>query len=115
MKKMRKRIGKRIREIREQKGYTQGTVAQQLGISHQKLARIENGINDISYETIINLSKIFSVDPLEITKVSDGVCKEMRINECSTSTFSRVEDMINLFYANKSLYLQMTSGDNSNI
>lgn len=94
---MRKRIGKRIREIREQKGYTQGTAAQQLGISNQKLARIESGISDISYETIISLSKIFSVDPLEITKVSDGACGEMRTNECSTSTFSRVEDMINFF------------------
>lgn len=113
---MKKRIGKRIREIREQKGYTQGTIAQQLGISRQKLARIENGINDISYETIINLSKIFSVDPLEITKVSEvNTCEEFRTGGHSTSTFSRVEDMINLFYANKSLYLQMTSEDNDDI
>ncbi len=113
---MKKQIGKRIREIREQKGYTQEFVSQKLGISRQKLARIENGINDISYETILKLSDIFSVDTSEITRdLEVGTREEFRTGGHSTSTFSKVESMINLFYANKSLYLKMTSEDNDDI
>ena len=113
---MKSLLGKRIRDIRENKGLTQEFVSKKLGMSRQKLARIENGINDISYELILSLSEIFSISPNEITKVAEANTHgEFRTGGHDISTFSKVEEMITLFYANKSLYLKMISEDNDDI
>ena len=54
-------IGKRIKELRNQNGYSQAYVAQQLFISQAAYSLIESGQNGIVTEHIIKLSKIYKV------------------------------------------------------
>lgn len=111
---MKKTIGKRIREIREGKGFTQEAVASALEISRQKLARMEKGENDISYDAILKLASFFDVDPIEITKVVETETHEaFRLGGSTGGNFSQIEDIIDMFFANKSLYTRMNAGENN--
>ena len=60
-------LGKRIREIRLSKNYTQEKLAELSGISRATLSKIEN--DDAAYvntRTIAKLSEVFEVKPSEI-------------------------------------------------
>ena len=59
-------LGKRIKELREQKGLLQKEIANLLGISQQAVARWENGQTEPDSETLAKLAEIFncSVDYL---------------------------------------------------
>ena len=45
-------LGGRIKALRTAKNYTQEQVADRLGISRQKYARIENGTNSITLDIV---------------------------------------------------------------
>ena len=49
-------LGERIKSLRVSNNYTQEQVAEELGMSRQKYARIENGQNNINLDV---LSKFF--------------------------------------------------------
>ena len=59
-------LGKRIKELRKRKGYTQEKLAELAGIEIPSLSNIENGKNYPNYETLENLSKALEVRPFEI-------------------------------------------------
>ena len=52
------KIGKRIKDVRTAKGFTQEYLAEKLGIDPSFVSRIENGHNKGSLETYINICKI---------------------------------------------------------
>lgn len=109
MRVMKKAIGGRIREIREQCDFTQEFVANQLGISRQKLARIEKGQNDISFDIITRVAEIFGVQTTDITNVSAPQPVEMfRSGGNSLDSFSKIEEIVNMFFANRNLYNRIT-------
>ena len=109
---MKTAIGKRIRAIREQKGLTQEAVASALAISRQKLARIEKGENDISYDTILKLASVFDINAREITEFDEQEAAEaFRLGGNGKGDFSRIEEIVDMFFANKSLYTCMNPGD----
>ena len=68
---MMKALGDRIKSLRLAKKYTQEQIAELLGISRQKYARIENGDNSISLDTLSKLAKVFDVTVHDITCVLD--------------------------------------------
>ena len=53
---MNKQIGNRIADLRSAKSFSQEQVAERIGISRQKYARIENGINSVTLEIIVKLA-----------------------------------------------------------
>ena len=73
-------LGKRIKELRKEKGLTQEQLAETVGIEPNNLSRIEKGRN---YPTPENLSKIanalnVSVDKLYILSIISNMTKSKK-------------------------------------
>lgn len=102
-------IGARIRTLREEKGLTQEQVAETLGFSRQRYARIENGLNDFSYVTLNKISQILGIKVPDITSSLDQVKEETALYRTNNSSskekqFEFIADMLDTFYAHKKLY-----------
>lgn len=55
-------FGKRIKELREGKGYTQEKLAELVGLDYQTISRIETGYYFTSYENLEKLSTALGVE-----------------------------------------------------
>lgn len=55
-------LGKKIRELRRAKGYTQQYLAELAGIDDKHLSKIENGIHEPTYKTLKKLSEVLEFD-----------------------------------------------------
>ena len=84
---MNEMLGSRIKALRSAKNFTQEQIADKIGISRQKYARIENGVNSITLD-------ILSTEELQLKLIL------LRIGEESGSS-KKIFDMLDLFYANK--------------
>ena len=105
-------LGNRIKSIRIARHFTQEQIADQIGISRQKYARIESGINNITLELLFKISKILDVSVGDITKVLDETpAVEYRSTEADGSS-EKIFEMIDLFYANKHLYEKLQQNHN---
>ncbi len=65
---------KRIRDLREDKDWTQQKIADMLFINRRTYAAYENGINSMTPETLIKLAKIHNVSVdylLELTDIKE--------------------------------------------
>lgn len=74
-----KKIGQRIKNLREQTGITQDKLAQRLRISRPAVSQIEKGERKISAGELIKLSKIFNLDIdtlLELEKAPEVILKK---------------------------------------
>ncbi len=103
-------LGSRIKELRSSKGYTQEYMAEQIGISRQKYARIENGVNSITLDLLKRVSLLLDVTVGDITKVLDAqpvVAYRAGENDSSVKVF----EMLDLFYANKHMYDKLRNND----
>ena len=54
-------LGKRIKELRKQRGYTQDYLAEKLKIEPRQLSKLETGKHYPSFETIIALLETFDI------------------------------------------------------
>ena len=52
--------GKRLKELRKQKGYTQGSFANEIGISPRTYSGIESGAHSTSIDTLVEISKLLA-------------------------------------------------------
>ena len=103
-------IGEQIRNLREIHNVTQEQIAIELGMSRQRFARMEKGLADISYDTIVAIAKFLKVTIKDITGVCDEVSSaSFRAGSASISSFDSIEEMVSFFYANKSLYNRMNT------
>lgn len=50
--------GKRLKQLRKQKGYTQRSFADEIGISPRTYSGIESGVHSTSIETLVEISKV---------------------------------------------------------
>ncbi len=108
---MNKLLGERIKILRNAKGFTQEEVSEQIGISRQKYARIENGVNSITLDILSKIADILGVTVGDITKVLDETpVVEYRAGSESTST-EQIFEMLDLFYANKHMYERLRNRD----
>ncbi len=104
-------LGGRIKLLRSAKNLTQEQIADQIGISRQRYARIENGTNNITLEVLTRIAKILDVQVGDITRVLDEapVVEYRAGNEGGSS--EKIFDMLDLFYANKHLYAKLHHDD----
>lgn len=67
-------VGKRIQELRKERGLTQEQLAERLNISTVHLAKIETGNRGCSLDILIDFAAFFSasLDYLVLGKVSDS-------------------------------------------
>lgn len=61
-------IGRSIRLLRENAGFTQDSLARFMGIDQSTVSKIEKGERGLSTEMIDKLSALFAVDPEQITE-----------------------------------------------
>lgn len=85
---IKKELGKKIKKIRIERGYTQEKLSEMINISQRALSSIEIGENFVSAETLDNLLSV-----LEIT--SEDLF--------STNNFKEPEELIKLIYQNINL------------
>ena len=58
---MKKSVGYKIRRIRESKGFSRDTVADEIGITHGAYSKIERGESDPNTERLEQIAKILKV------------------------------------------------------
>ena len=118
-------LGERIKALRSGTHLTQEQVADKIGISRQKYARIENGTNNITLEIlalelefvkiIISLSffiaKVLGVQVADITRVLDETPVIAYRNGDTSGSSEKITEMLDLFYANKHLYTKLQHDD----
>lgn len=67
-----KTLGKRIRLLRHQNGWSQEDVAKKLEISIPAFSKIETGITDINLSRISQIAKLFDLTIVELLNFSDS-------------------------------------------
>ncbi len=69
-----KALGKRLQEVRRQKGYTQQTLCQKASLSYSTLAKIERGaIKSPSVFTVISIAQAMDISLDSLLGISGGV------------------------------------------
>ncbi len=65
-------LAKRLRELREEKGITQETLALELGLrGKSSIANYESGLRNPDYDTLIKITKYFGVTTDYLLGISD--------------------------------------------
>ena len=104
---MNKTLGNRIKSLRTAANFTQEQIADRIGISRQKYARIENGVNSITLDILSKLASVLGVTVGDITKVLDETPAVAYRSETNDDSSDIIFDMMDLFYANKHLYTRL--------
>lgn len=100
-------LGNRIKALRVANELTQEQIADKIGVSRQRYARIENGDNNITLEILSRIAAVLDVAVGDITRVLDEKpAVAYRTGEEHLSS-KEIFDMLDLFYANKHLYTKL--------
>ena len=100
-------LGGRIKALRTAKNYTQEQVADRLGISRQKYARIENGTNSITLDILTQIAEMLDVTVGDITRVLDEEPAVAYRAGTDGISSEKIFNMLDLFFANKRLYTKL--------
>jgi len=87
-------IKTKLKSIRKEKNYTQGFVAEKLGISLRAYTKIENGETQLTIDRLGEIIEILNVHPYEIFN-SDVICND-EINIKKTENRPIESDSISL-------------------
>ena len=64
-------VGKNIKILRKQKGWTQRRVAEQLDVSVPAFSKMETGMTDLNISRLNQIAKLFGIKPTEL--LADGM------------------------------------------
>lgn len=81
-----KTLGKKIRLLRHQKGWSQEDVAKRLDISIPAFSKIETGITDINLSRLEQISKLFDMTVVQLLTFNDTEQQEKYVSELETIT-----------------------------
>lgn len=59
-------LAKKIRELRVTKGIKQSEMAEKLGVAQSNYSRLESKGNDITFQELLDISKIFNISIIEL-------------------------------------------------
>jgi transcriptional regulator with XRE-family HTH domain len=76
-----KALGKKIRLLRHQKGWSQEDVAKKLDISIPAFSKIETGITDINLSRLEQISTLFEMTVVQLLTFNDEEQDQKIINE----------------------------------
>lgn len=74
-------LGKKIRLLRHQKGWSQEDVAKRLDISIPAFSKIETGITDVNLSRLNQISKLFGLSLVQLVSTSDVDDDKDRMDE----------------------------------
>ena len=60
------KIGNKIKEIRNEKGYTQKKLALEMGVTPRYICDIETNRTQASYDNLIKICEVFQITPNEL-------------------------------------------------
>ena len=100
-------LGKRIKALRNAGNLTQEQIADRIGVSRQKYARIENGTNNITLEILTKIAGVLGVSVADITRVLDETPVIAYRAGTGKSSSEKIFDMLDLFCANKHMYAKL--------
>lgn len=105
-------IGRKIYEFRIQKKVSQEEVASALGISRQRLARIENGQSEIPYSMIQKAAEYLAVSVNDITSADETLDLKLYFRDVENAdaiddSVGRIVNILKTFHAHEKLYLRM--------
>ena len=76
-----KTLGKKIRLLRHQKGWSQEDVAKRLDISIPAFSKIETGITDINLSRLEQISTLFEMSVVQLLTFNDTEQQEKYVSE----------------------------------
>jgi transcriptional regulator with XRE-family HTH domain len=79
-----KSLGKKIRLLRHQKGWSQEDVAKRLDISIPAFSKIETGITDINLSRLEQVASLFDMSVVQLLTFSDSEQDQKFVNELET-------------------------------
>lgn len=74
-------LGKKIRLLRHQKGWSQEDVAKRLDISIPAFSKIETGITDVNLSRLNQISKLFGLSLVQLLSTSDSEEDRAKVDE----------------------------------
>lgn len=91
-------LGKRIKEIRKSKGFTQELLAESAGIDSKHLSRIECGVNFPSLDLLNKIAVILGIDASLLFETSHLESRENLILLINEMLKNSDEKSIRIFY-----------------
>ena len=76
-----KTLGKKIRLLRHQKGWSQEDVAKRLDISIPAFSKIETGITDINLSRLEQIATLFEMTVIQLLTLNDSEQDQKFVNE----------------------------------
>lgn len=84
-----RKIGGKIRQLRELKGYSQEYIANQMGISQRAYSKLETSETKLDWDKLTKISEILEIAPTDIASFDDNLI----FNNCNQS--GKFEQFIN--------------------
>lgn len=91
-------LGKRIKELRKSKGFTQEGLAEKVGIDSKHLSRIECGVNFPSLDLLIKIANTLEIEPWFLFQVKPEKSKDEIIADINRILQSAKEKDLKMFY-----------------
>jgi len=110
-------LGKRIRELREEKGISQEAMANFLNTTLQRYSRLEKGEIDITYKDLCRIAAKLGVEPIQITKVLKEekslvvYFRELSNAEEAIEKIAKVQEILNVFFAHKRAWQRIVNSE----
>ena len=110
-------LGARIRQFRDMQKVSQETIADHLGTTRQRYARMENGQIEMSFETIKKIADFLGVRVQEITSAVEehkgltALFREKADKPEAMEAVSKIETILAVFHSHEKLYYQMKALD----
>jgi transcriptional regulator with XRE-family HTH domain len=97
-KKTNKSIGKNIRTLRHQHGWSQEDVANRLGISIPAFSKIETGVTDINLSRLEQIANIYEIDVVQILALDIEEVEQQpsNLNLLQKKLLDREAEIVNL-------------------
>ena len=81
---IKKLLGKRIKEFRKSKGFTQEYVAEQIGIESTSISNIENGKYYPTAENLERIIKVLNISPQDLFTIEHYQNNDFLLDEINT-------------------------------
>ena len=110
-------LGARIREFRDAQKISQETLADHLGTTRQRYARMESGQIEMSFQTIKKVADFLGVKMSEITSAVEEhkglttLSREKTVNPKVLEAVAKIENILTVFHSHEKLYYQMKVQD----
>lgn len=103
-------IGKTIRLLRHEKGWSQEETASQLGISIPAYSKIETGVTDINLSRIRQIAQLFNLSEIDLLIRGSDVVDNQKVvlEEARSRLKDRERDVIDLQKKAIELYEQLS-------